>query len=124
MNQLEPKVPLDVLDPERDDPGYWDRFQARVLEAVAPVLAERRRERITVGDVMLSWSRLVLPLAAAAAALGVLIPRVALQDEVVAVAGVEDVIGVPADGGEPLPAFLHSDEDVDRDVVLFAVQDF
>ncbi|MEX0936033.1 MAG: hypothetical protein WD013_03945 [Gemmatimonadota bacterium] len=125
MNRLEPRLPLEELDPGWNDPGYWDRFQARVMNAVGPALAERRKVSVTFGSVMLSWSRLVVPLAAAAAAAAALLaPPDPELGETVRITAVEEVIAVPTDGGEPLPAFLHSDEEVNRDIVLFAVEGF
>lgn len=64
-----------ALDPGRDDPGYWDRFQERTLGLLEPELARRRRslEGLTVSDVVTSWSRTVVPLAMAAAAVAVMV---------------------------------------------------
>lgn len=123
MTEMEPRVPMEALDPERGEPGYWDRFQARVMEAVRPALAERRRASETVGAVMLSWSRLVLPLAAAAAVVAVLaVPGEPASESPLPVAGIEELIRTPVDGEDPLPSFLHSEEVVDRDLVLLAVE--
>ncbi len=125
MRKIEPRAPLEVLDPAYGDPGYWQRFQNRIMDALRPQLVARRERRVTVESVMLSWSRLVVPatVAAAAVAGALLLPQPrALETE--EVAGVEEVIGIPADGEAPLPSFLHSDEVVDRDVVLLAVEQF
>ena len=125
MSQVEPRVPLEILDPGYRDPGYWQRFQNRVMEAVRPHLAYRRRAQVTMGGVMLSWSRLILPVTVAAAVVvAVFLSQQAPAPEVENIAGVEEVLGFPADGEEPLPSFLHSDEAVDRDVILFAVEGF
>lgn len=123
MNDRETRVPLGVLDPGCGDPGYWWRFQKRVMDAAQPVLAHRRRARVTVGGVMASWSRMILPATLAAAVVAMLFlfgEGPAVQSE--SLASVEDVLGLPTDGEEPLPSFLHSDETVDRNVVLFAVE--
>jgi hypothetical protein len=101
------------------------RFQQRVMEAVASELASRRRAALTMGDVVLSWGRLVVPGAVAAAVIAaVFVLRPPASDELAPVAGLEEVLSAPAAGEEPLPAFLYSDEIVDRDVVLFAVEGF
>jgi len=37
MNHIEPKVPLDDLDPGLlEDPGYWMRTHARIMQGVLP----------------------------------------------------------------------------------------
>lgn len=66
---------FEALDPESEDPGYWDRFQDRTLALVEPELVRRRRtlERMTVADVVLSWSRAVVPMATAAAAAALIV---------------------------------------------------
>lgn len=125
MIDREARVPLGILDPGYDDPGYWRRFQRRVMEAAQPVLAGRHRARATLGGVMVSWSRMILPATLAAAVVAVLLlVGEGPTPQAESIASVEDVLGLPTDGEEPLPSFLHSDEAVDRDVVLFAVERF
>ena len=64
---------LAVLDPDRSDPGYWYRLHRWILTAAAPELARRRRAvGATVGDVMLSWWRALMPAALAMALLAAL----------------------------------------------------
>lgn len=57
------------LDPERTDPGYWDRFHRWVVSSAVVELARRRRREATVSEVMFSWWRTVVPIAAVAAVL-------------------------------------------------------
>lgn len=95
---------LALLDPERDDPGYWHRFQLWAVNSAGPELARRRRAAaVTVGDVMVSWWRGLVPAAAVAAALAL----VALVDEtpaeVVMVAGSGTIEELLTDGLEPAP---------------------
>ena len=60
---------LEALDPARGDPNYWLRFRGWVVASAAGELARRRlMARITVGDVVTSWARTVVPTALAAAA--------------------------------------------------------
>ena len=62
-----------MLDPDRSDPGYWYRLPRWILTAAAPELARRRRAvGATVGDVMLSWWRALMPAALAMALLAAL----------------------------------------------------
>lgn len=63
------------VDPGRVRPGYWTRFQTRTMSLVEPELARRRRvrDRVTISDVVTSWSRTVVPLAMAAAAAALMV---------------------------------------------------
>ncbi len=122
MSEPRREVPLTVLDPGYADPGYWERFQRRVMGSARPHLAQRRRNQPTVEGLMLSWGRMVLPLAAAAVVAAMsLLPRgqgEGLQN----LAGVEEVLDVPQAGEDPLPEFLHTDQVIDRDLMLFALE--
>jgi hypothetical protein len=56
-----------AVDPGFGDANYWLRFRSRVMGHVAPELARRRRMvDLTVGDVLTSWSRALVPTAIAA----------------------------------------------------------
>lgn len=68
---------LEALDPAIGDPNYWLRFRHWVLRNAAPELARRRlMAELTVGEVMTSWARAVVPTAVLAAALaGILLVR-------------------------------------------------
>jgi hypothetical protein len=61
---------LEVVDPASRDPNYWFVFRDWVLRNASPELARRRiLADVTVGDVMTSWARTVVPTALLAAAL-------------------------------------------------------
>lgn len=66
-----------TLDPAMEDPNYWLRFRGWVLSGAAGELARRRlMAQLTVGDVMSSWARTLVPTAVLAAALaGMLLVR-------------------------------------------------
>lgn len=66
-----------ALDPAADDPNYWLRFRGWVVGSAARELARRRLiTQLTVGDVMSSWARTLVPTAVLAAALaGILLVR-------------------------------------------------
>jgi hypothetical protein len=68
---------LASLDPVSRDPNYWLRFRWWVVSAATAELARRRRQaRLTVGDVVESWARALVPTAALVAALaGMLLMR-------------------------------------------------
>jgi len=118
---------LDELDPGREDVWYWSRFQERVMAQALPELLRRdRAARVTLAHVMESWSRLLVPGTVAAAVLGAVLflsqPEPApINDSPVLL----DELTFPADGDqEGLPDFLASDDVLDRDAVLFAVEGY
>ena len=93
---------LSVLDPATDDPNYWLRFQSWVVHSAGPELARRRlMAQLTVGDVMNSWARTLLPTAVLAAALaGLLLFRGAPTPAPI---GVEELLTSEVEG-ETIPA--------------------
>lgn len=65
---------LESLDPASHDPNYWFRFHGRVMAGASSELARRRvLADLTVGDVLASWSRTLVPTAMLAAAVATLI---------------------------------------------------
>jgi hypothetical protein len=123
MSHIEPKAPLEVLDPGQADRGYWLRYQSQVMEAVAPALAARRGTRLTLGDAVLSWSRYFVPLAVTAAACAMFVLMRNPEADLPVSTGVEDfLVEAQQEGEAPLPAFFLTEEVVDRDVVLLAVE--
>ena len=81
---------LRALDPGATDPGFWMRFQARVMQGAGPELARRRlMADLTVGDVLAGWARALVPTAVLAAAVAAL---VLLRDAPAAPATVEDLL--------------------------------
>ena len=59
-----------VMDPEYDHPGYWDRLRGTVVARASFELARRRRlARESVATVLSGWSRSLIPVAVAAAAI-------------------------------------------------------
>lgn len=68
---------LSVLDPASRDPNYWFRFRSWVMTGAARELSRRRFvARLTVGDVLESWARALVPTAALVAAIaGLLLLR-------------------------------------------------
>lgn len=74
MSGFDADRPTAGLDPEVGDPGYWHRFQVRVLERAAAELARRRLARQpTVTDLVASWWRMLVPAAMATAALAAMV---------------------------------------------------
>lgn len=123
MNDIEPHVPLGEMDPGRHDPGYWARFHARVIEAAGPALRRRAElSRITMGDVLLSWSRLLVPgTLVAAAAAGVLLLVPDLAEEPAPLLGFEEILHLEA-ARTDFPMHLTSLDALDGESVLVAVE--
>lgn len=101
---------LSVLDPARGDPNYWLRFRSWVMGAAARELYRRRlMAQLTVGDVMQSWARAVLPTAVATALVaGLLLIRSSALDAPIPI-GVEELL-VSHIQGETIPMMLEADE--------------
>jgi hypothetical protein len=102
---------LRFADPAADDPNYWLRFRAWVMKNAAAELARRRlMAELTMGDVVTSWARAVVPSALAAAVVAGL---VLLRGSEVAgppvPVGVEELLVVGLDE-EAIPSVLAADE--------------
>jgi hypothetical protein len=113
---------LSVLDPARGDPNYWLRFRSWVMGAASRELARRRRlARITMGDVLQSWSRALVPTAVlAAVAAGVLLVRSGAFATPQPM-GLEELL-VSEIEGETIPVM--ASPDLGAGAVSFAVEDF
>jgi hypothetical protein len=94
------------------------------MEAVGPELSLRRRAPITVGEARLSWSRLVSPFAAAAVVAALFLLRAPEGDDLANLAGLEELLHQVSDAEFALPTFLHRDAEVNRDMVLLALEEF
>ena len=112
---------LSVLDPARGDPNYWLRFRSWVLGAAARELSRRRlMAQLTVGDVVQSWARTVVPTALVTALLaGVLLLRESALSAPLPIS-IEEVL-VSEIEGETIPMMLEAEEAL---VVTFASEIF
>jgi hypothetical protein len=112
---------LALIDPASSDPAYWLRFRARVLGGAARELARRRLlAQLTIGDVMRSWARTVVPTALATAIVaGLLLVRSGALEPPLPI-GVEELL-VSEIEGETLPAMLEAEESA---AVMFASEVF
>lgn len=112
---------LSVLDPARGDPNYWLRLRAWVMGAAARELSRRRlMAQLTVGDVMHSWARTVVPTAVATALLaGLLVFRGSALSAPLPI-GVEELL-VSEIQGETIPMMLEAEE---SRAVVFASEIF
>ena len=101
---------LSALDPARGDPNYWLRFRSWVMGAAARELSRRRlMAQLTVGDVMQSWARTVVPTAVATALLaGLLLIRGGALSAPLPI-GVEELL-VSEIPGETIPMMLEAEE--------------
>jgi hypothetical protein len=112
---------LAVLDPARGEPNYWLRFRSWVMGAAARELQRRRlMAQLTVGDVMQSWARAVVPTAVATALLaGLLLVRGSALSAPLPI-GVEELL-VSEIQGETIPMMLQAEE---SGAIAFAAEIF
>jgi hypothetical protein len=118
---LELAEALSVIDPARVDPNYWLRFRSWVMGAAARELARRRlMAQLTVGDVVQSWARTVVPTAVAAALIaGLLLIKGSTLGAPLPI-GVEELL-VSEIEGETIPMMLEAEE---AEAVAFASEGF
>ncbi len=97
---------LDALDPATVDPNYWLRLRSLIMSQAARELARRRLvAQLTVGEVMSSWARTLVPTAMLAAAVaGMLLMRSAPAPAVQPI-GLEEML-VSDIPGETVPVLL------------------
>lgn len=101
---------LKALDPASHDPNFWVRFHSRIMAGANRELARRRLVvDLTIGDVLVSWARTVVPTALAAAAVAFLMLTRPVPAAVQQPADVEDLLlsDVPA---ESVPAILSASD--------------
>ena len=110
------------FDPEYQDPSYWYRFREWILENAAGELARRRLiHELTVGDVMTSWARTVVPVALLAAIVAGLLLTKDQSAVPVRPVGIEELL-VSEVEGQTIPAALAPLET--SDAVAFASEVF
>lgn len=113
---------LGSLDPASDDPNYWLRFRGWVTEGAAREMTRRRfMAQLTVGDVLTSWARTVVPTAVLAAALAGLLLLRAPEPPASPLVGVEQLL-VTEIPGETVPVLLTPEGT--EGVVAFAAEIF
>jgi hypothetical protein len=98
------------FNPEHQSPNYWIHFRRWILENAATELARRRLiHELTVGEVITSWARTVVPVALLAAVLaGLLLSRNQLAVPVRPI-GIEELL-VSGVEGQTIPAALAPSE--------------
>jgi hypothetical protein len=100
----EPPVVLRALDPETQTPGFWDRNHGHIMEQAAGRLAARRARAVSMGDVLMSWSRLLIPsVAMAAGVLAFSLLSSVSGDDPAQLFGVEDMLHEAWSQGSTLP---------------------
>jgi len=100
---------LQALDPASEDPNYWFRFRGWVMSGAALELAQRRlMAELTIGEVMTSWARALVPTAALAASVAAFILMRAATPVPMQPVGLEELLvsDVPV---ETQPVFLSPD---------------
>jgi hypothetical protein len=110
---------LSRIDPANDDPNYWLRFRSWVMTNAARELARRRMVgRVTVGDVVHSWARALVPTALLAA---VVAGIVLWRSEAPLVVSVEELL-VSEVEGETIPVMASPARILEA--AMFAVEAF
>jgi hypothetical protein len=118
---IELATALAVLDPAQPDPNYWMRFREWVVTSSAGELARRRlMAELTMGDVMSSWARTLVPTAVAAAAIAGFMLRAPANDRQ-QVVSVEELLTSDVEG-ETIPVTLGEDDT--ESAVAFASEIF
>ena len=92
-------IELDAIDPATRDGLYWARFHREVMARAVAELARRRElVEVTIADALSGWARMVVPVAAVAAAMaGVLLVQ---SPEEPAAQVIVDALDVPSALGE------------------------
>ena len=118
---IELATALAVLDPAQPDPNYWMRFREWVVTSSAGEFARRRlMAELTMGDVMSSWARTLVPTAVAAAAIAGFMLRAPANDRQ-QVVSVEELLTSDVEG-ETIPVTLGEDDT--ESAVAFASEIF
>lgn len=124
MKINEERIPLDALDPEGRDPGYWEWLHRRIMAAASLELARRRSlEDLTVSGVLMSWSRAVVPTALLAAALATLL-LLSEPEGPEASLGTEDEVLVSEDPESAGWPFFQEDTSPEEGVTFAALPSF
>jgi hypothetical protein len=89
-------IELDAIDPATRDGLYWSRFHRDVMQRAGAELARRRElMEVTISDALSGWARMVVPVAAVAAAMaGVLL--VQSGDSGSSQVVIDDILDVPS----------------------------
>ena len=126
MNDIEERVPLESLDPGTQDPGFWVRFHARVLDQAQMELARRRvNGDLTFADVVFAWRRALVPMALLAAALaGVFLMSQKEPVEPFAEALALEEALLEGLEGEAIPAILGQEMELEEMVFLTSLGGF
>lgn len=110
---------LRSLDPAGSDTTYWFRFHHRVMEMARGELARRRMmAEVTVGDVVASWGRALVPGAALAAMIAAFLMLQARAVPVQTPVAVEDLLAEGLDA--PIPTVLTEERTSGSGAVVFA----
>lgn len=107
----DPGYDLGVLDPGRDDASFWARFRFRVMTRASDELLRRRlMAEVTALELVQSWARTMMPVAAVAATVaGLLLFQGQRPGSAVAV-GVEEALTRELED-QTLPEFMQQGGD-------------
>ncbi len=116
-------VVMTELDPGISDPGYWDRFRFHIMSKAAAELARRRAAGVTIGDVLERWSRTLVPLAAAAAAVALILIWRGPSNDAPPTMGIEEALTWDLED-EVLPTLFGREAPGEASAFIFASEAF
>lgn len=111
------------LDPGTSDSGYWVRFRSYIMSEAAAELARRRAVGVTVGDVLEKWSRTLVPLAAAAAAVALIVIWRGPSNDAPPTMGIEEALLWDLED-EVLPTLFGGEPPGEASAFIFASEAF
>ncbi len=111
------------LDPGISDSGYWDRFRFHVMSEAEAELARRRAAGVTIGEVLEKWSRTLVPLAAAAAAVALILIWRGPSVDALPTMGIEEALTWDLED-EVLPTLFGSEAPGEASAFIFASEAF
>ena len=112
MTDLGERIPLDSLDPEKVDPGFWVRFHARVMKMAESELTRRRMAgEVSVAEVVFAWRKTLVPMTLLAAALAGLLLIQPKTEEAPTPVALEEALTGGLDG-DPIPVVLATEADM------------
>ena len=118
-----PQILMKELDPGISDSGYWDRFRLRIMSMAAAELARRGAVGVTIGDVLERWSKTLVPLAAAAAAVALILIWRGPVNDAPPTMGIEEALTWDLED-EVLPTLFGGEVPGEASAFLFASEAF
>ncbi len=117
------RILMTELDPGISDSGYWDRFRFHIMSKAAAELARRRAAGVTIADVLERWSRTLVPLAAAAAVVALILIWRGPSNDAPPTMGIEEALTWDLED-EVLPTLFGREAPGEASAFIFASEAF